>query len=94
MPPQKIELSMVISVRRLKNQEVPGCHHSITRYRAGPIRLTASFFQADGFADAVSEVVKLGPANDGRSLDFDFGNTWRMEWEFTLDTLSRHDPSD
>ena len=50
--------------------------------------------QTNGLADAIAEVVQLGPPRHTAALHDDLADLGRMEGEFPLHSLSLHDAAD
>src|SRR5262245_31773556 len=50
--------------------------------------------KADSLADAVAEVVELGPAGHAAALHLDLGDLGRVERELALNPFTRHDAAD
>src|SRR5438874_1442765 len=48
--------------------------------------------KADGLADTLAQVVKLGPASHTAALHLDLGNLWRMKRKLPLHPFAGHDP--
>src|SRR5437870_1638061 len=53
--------------------------------------LEAAFAQAGGLADALPQVVELGPAHAAGALDLDLGDLRRVQGKDALDPLALHD---
>src|SRR5688572_25679277 len=65
-----------------------------TAARAGIKTLGPAFAQPGGLADAVAQVVQLGPADPAGALDLDLGNLRRVEGEDALDPLALDNAAD
>jgi hypothetical protein len=52
------------------------------------VQLAGALDEKGALADAVAEVMKFCAADFAFSGDFDLGDTWCVEWENTLDSLT------
>src|SRR5262249_30474031 len=58
---------------------------------AGWSRLAGALPQASGFADALPQVIKLGPADTAGAVHLDFGNFGRVQREDAFDAFTLND---